>query len=47
MMLYEVEMEPCFIIDKTTTPDGYGGVVTTYSKGADIHKNERSMKNEY
>lgn len=36
MMLYEEEMEPCFIIDKTTTPDGYGGVITIYSKGAGI-----------
>ena len=35
-MLYEAEMEPCVIVDKTTTPDGYGGVVTVYVKGAEI-----------
>jgi hypothetical protein len=29
-------MEKCYIMDKTTVPDGYGGVKTKYQKGAEI-----------
>jgi len=35
-MLVEEAMEKSYIIDKTTTPDGYGGVKTTYKTGAEI-----------
>lgn len=29
-------MEKSYIIDKITVPDGYGGVKTTYTRGAEI-----------
>lgn len=29
-------MEPCTIMDKRTTPDGRGGVVTSWEDGAEI-----------
>lgn len=35
-MLYDDAMEPFRIMDKTTTADGYGGVVTTWVDGAEI-----------
>lgn len=35
MLVYDT-METSYIIDKTTVPDGYGGVKTTYVKGAEI-----------
>lgn len=34
--LYEIMMEPCHIMDKTTVPDGRGGVETVYVEGAPI-----------
>ena len=34
--LLDQAMEDCHIMDKTTQPDGYGGVVTTYVDGAGI-----------
>lgn len=34
--LLDQAMEDCHIMDKTTQPDGYGGVVTTYVEGAEI-----------
>ena len=36
MSLIEKAMEPSHIMDKTTSPDGYGGVKTTYVAGAPI-----------
>lgn len=35
-MLYESVMEGCHIMDKTTIPDGRGGVETVYVEGAPI-----------
>ena len=35
--LLDRAMEECHILDKTTQPDGYGGVVTTYVEGAAIN----------
>lgn len=37
MSLLEEAFEPCKILDKSTAPDGYGGVITTYVEGADIN----------
>lgn len=34
--LMDRAMEECHIMDKTTQPDGYGGVITTYVEGAEI-----------
>jgi hypothetical protein len=34
MSLLSEQMEYCVIIDKTTRPDGYGGVVTEWVDGA-------------
>lgn len=34
--LFEAQMESCHIVDKTTTPDGRGGVQTVYVEGAPI-----------
>ena len=34
MSLLSEAMENCIIMDKQTTPDGYGGVVTTWVDGA-------------
>ena len=36
MSLVNSAMEKCFIMDKTTAPDGYGGVKTSYKEGAEI-----------
>ena len=36
MSLVEQAMEASHIMDKTTTIDGYGGVKTTYTEGAEI-----------
>ena len=36
MSLLDDAMESCTILDKTTTKDGYGGVITTYTDGAEI-----------
>jgi hypothetical protein len=36
MSLVNAAMEKCYIMDKVTVPDGYGGVITTYEKGAEI-----------
>ena len=34
--LFEQQMETCHIVDKTTVPDGRGGVETVYVEGAPI-----------
>ena len=34
--LFEEQMESCHIVDKTTVPDGRGGVETVYVEGAPI-----------
>ena len=34
--LLDDAMEACTIMDKTTAPDGYGGVITVYKAGAPI-----------
>lgn len=36
MSLINQAMETSHIMDKVTTPDGYGGVKTTYAVGAEI-----------
>ena len=36
MSLLKEAMEPCVIMNKSTTADGYGGYITTWSDGADI-----------
>lgn len=36
MSLIDSAMEKFNIMDRTTTPDGYGGVITSYVKGAEI-----------
>ena len=36
MSLLDEAMEPCIIMDKTTQDDGYGGIITIYTEGADI-----------
>lgn len=36
MSLVDNAMEKSYIMDKTTTPDGYGGVKTTYKEGAEV-----------
>lgn len=36
MSLVENAMEKSYIMDKQTTPDGRGGVITTYKEGAEI-----------
>lgn len=36
MSLVERAMEKTIILDKVTTPDGYGGVITRYVDGAEI-----------
>lgn len=36
MSLLDDAFEACTIIDKTTAPDGYGGVTTVYKAGASI-----------
>ena len=36
MSLVNNAMEKSYIMDKTTTPDGYGGVKTVWKEGAEI-----------
>ena len=36
MSLLSEAMETCVILDKVTTPDGYGGFITTYVDGAEF-----------
>ena len=36
MSLLEEAMEKCTMIDKTTQPDGYGGMITTWVDGAEF-----------
>lgn len=36
MSLVDNAMEKSYIMDKTTRPDGYGGVKTTYQEGAEV-----------
>ena len=36
MSLLSEQMVDCIIMDKTTTPDGYGGVVTEWKEGATV-----------
>lgn len=36
MSLLSEAMEGCVMLDKTTAPDGYGGVITTYVPGAEF-----------
>lgn len=36
MSLLEEQMEICTMIDKTTTPDGYGGMIPTWMEGAEF-----------
>lgn len=36
MSLVNSAMEKCNIMDKTTVPDGYGGVKAAYKEGAEI-----------
>lgn len=36
MSLLEEAMEKCIMLDKTTVPDGYGGVITNWVEGADF-----------
>ena len=36
MSLLSEQMTTCYIMDKTTEPDGYGGVITTWKEGAEI-----------
>ena len=36
MSLIAEAMEKSYIVDKTTSPDGYGGIKTTYKLGAEI-----------
>lgn len=36
MSLLEDAFEKAYIMDKTTEPDGYGGVITTWTEGAEI-----------
>ncbi len=36
MSLVNKAMEKCYIMDKTSIPDGYGGVKIAYKEGAEI-----------
>jgi len=36
MSLLDESMEKVYIMDKTTTPDGYGGYTSVWKEGADI-----------
>lgn len=36
MSLLDEAFEKAYIMDKTTEPDGYGGVITTWTEGAEI-----------
>lgn len=37
MSLLKEAMTACAIMDKITSPDGYGGVITTWQDGAEIY----------
>ena len=34
MSLLDEQMESCTMIDRTTSPDGYGGIITEWTTGA-------------
>ncbi len=36
MSLLTEQMDKCVMLDKTTSPDGYGGYVSTYADGAEF-----------
>lgn len=36
MSLLTEQMEKCIMIDKQTRPDGYGGMITTWTEGAEF-----------
>lgn len=36
MTLYESMMEDCVMVDKTTVPDGYGGIDRVWKEGAEF-----------
>ena len=36
MSLLSEAFEKCIMLDKTTAPDGYGGIITGYSNGAEF-----------
>ena len=36
MSLLDESMETCYLMDRTTTEDGYGGYTTTWKEGAEI-----------
>lgn len=36
MSLLDETMETCVLLDKTTSPDGYGGYTTTWKDGAEF-----------
>lgn len=36
MSLLEEAMEKCIMLDKTTVPDGYGGMITNWVEGAEF-----------
>ena len=36
MSLLDNAMEPCVLMDKSTTADGYGGYITTWEDGAEF-----------
>ena len=37
MSLLSEQMEKCIMIDKNTRPDGYGGMITTWTEGAEFN----------
>ena len=37
MSLLNDAMEECTMMDKTTVPDGYGGIITTWTDGASFN----------
>ena len=37
MSLLDDALEKCVMMDKTTTPDGYGGYISTYTEGAEFN----------
>ena len=36
MNLLDAAMEKCIIMDRTTSPDGYGGYISTWQEGAEF-----------
>lgn len=36
MSLLSEAMEKCIMLDKRTVPDGYGGIITTWTEGAEF-----------